>query len=75
MREKENGAAVVKMLTRAIGFESHSVAESALKLASRLSLEGQPPRVSLRRERLPFETHYMDSNCSTYSGFGAGEGI
>ena len=61
-----------------MGFEPHSVAGSALNLASRLLLRGLAPSHAPRERGAPLsESPVVGSNPSTerVGGYGAGDGI
>ena len=67
---------LVQSVERAMGFEPHSVARSALKHASWLPLRGPCPLVrSPRRGHTPFVTLCRGFNCKNGDKFGAGDGI
>ncbi len=65
-------------LERAMGFEPHSVAGSALELASRLLLRGPAPSHTPHERGLPLSESPVVGFKSTggrYREFGAGDGI
>ena len=77
MLQREIGRKRLKRLERVMGFEPHSVAESALKLASRLPLRGPAPScLPHEGSALPSKPSVVDSNLLNLCGtFGAGDGI